>query len=263
MEQYKNNNNTYPKSTSGKQCVGPCYKKNTKIIHPMYFNIITDTLNNSFCPVAEFTNINDTTGKIEKYHVDKCIEQTFKSSNPNDSNYVTSTDLLYPFVDFNEETFLKLFYKIEKFSDSIQWIEDNKHTPMKSRKRIFDLSINAFGNSFDIMETSDTRIVDFILLMFKTTYLNKIVLELLKYLNIDNEKKFIEIKKNDKKETDESIIIKTNYINKHIITLENVTNFISKYFRTTHTELRMQSHCDNIANKYIIYITENIKKTFI
>ena len=134
---------------------------------------------------------------------------------------------------------------------------------MKSRQRIFDLSIDAFGKAFDIMETSDTRIVDFILLLFKTTYLNKIVVEILKYLSIDNDKKFIEIKKNDKKETDESIIIKTNYINKHIITLENVTNFISNYFRTTHTELRMQSHCEIITNKFIIYITENIKKTFI
>ena len=263
MEQYKNNNNKYPKSTSGKQCVGPCYKKNTKIIHPMYLKIVTESLNNTFCPVAEYTNVNKTTGKIEKYHVDECAEQTFKSSNPNNLNYITSNDLLYPFVDFNEEIFLKLFYNINKFSDSIQWIEDNKHTPMKSRQRIFDLSIDAFGNTFDIMETSDTRIVDFILLLFKTSYLNKIVVELLKYLTIDNDKKFIEIKKNDKKETDESIIIKTNYINKHIITLENVTNFISNYFRTEHKELRMQSHCDIITHKFIIYIIENIKKTFI
>lgn len=263
MEQYKNNNNKYPKSTSGKQCVGPCYKKNTKIIHPMYLDIVSETLNEAFCPVAEWTKIDKTTGEIQINHVDVCNEQTYKSTDSINSNYLISHDLLYPFVDFNEEIFLKLFYNISKFSDSIQWIEDNKHTPIKSRQRIFDLALDAFGNKFDIMETSDTRIVDFVLLLIKTLYLNKIVLELLKYISIDDNKKFIEIKQNDKKETDETLIIKTNYVNKHIITLENVTTFLSNYFRLEYIQLRMQSQSENIVNKYIIYIIGNIKKNLV
>ena len=52
MEQYLHNKR-YPTSNSGLQCVGPCYKKNTKIIHPIYSHVVTD-LHNSFCPVAEY-----------------------------------------------------------------------------------------------------------------------------------------------------------------------------------------------------------------
>ena len=253
-------NKKYPKSTSGKQCVGPCYKKNTKIIHPMYLSIITDTHNDAFCPVAEWTKTDKDSGKIQRFHVDKCNEYTHKEST---SEHATSYDLLYPYVDFNEEIFLQLFYNINNFSEAIQWIEDNKHSPIDSRKRILDLSIDAFGHSFDIMETSDTRIVDFILNIIKTKYLNKIIVSLVKYVNINSDKDIVELKYNDKKETNESIIIKTNYIVKNLLTIENVTNFISNYFRIQYKEARMQSHTEIIIDKFIIYIIGNIKKTFI
>jgi hypothetical protein len=255
MEQYMNNKK-YPKSSSGKQCVGPCYKKNTKIIHPMYLDIITDNYNNAFCPVAEWTKVNKESGKLERYQIDKCNEPTDHVNSTEHGSY----DLLYPYVDFNEEIFLELFYNINKFSDAIQWIDDNKHVPIESKQRIFDLALDAYGSSFDIMETSDTRIVDFILNLLKTKYLNNVVRELLKYIIINNQ--IAELKYNDKKETDETIIIKTNYIVKNILTIENVTSFISNYFRS-YKEIRMQSHSEIIVNKFIIYIIGNIKKTFI
>jgi hypothetical protein len=257
MEQY-NINKKYPKSTSGKQCVGPCYKKNTKIIHPMYLSIITDTHNDAFCPVAEWTKTDKDSGKIQRFHVDKCNEYTHKE---NTSEYATSYDLLYPYVDFNEEIFLQLFYNINNFSEAIQWIEDNKHTPIDSRQRIFDLSIDAFGHSFDIIETSDTRIVDFLLNIIKTKFLNKVVIQLFRFVNINSD--IVELKANDKKENDDSIIIKTNYIVKNLLTIENVTNFISNYFRTQYKESRMQYHTEIIIDKFTIYIIGNIKKTFI
>ena len=113
------------------------------------------------------------------------------------------------------------------------------------------------------METSDTRIVDFILNIIKTKYLNKIIVSLVKYVNINSDKDIVELKYNDKKETNESIIIKTNYIVKNLLTIENVTNFISNYFRIQYKEARMQSHTEIIIDKFIIYIIGNIKKTFI
>ena len=255
MEQYINNKK-YPKSSSGKQCVGPCYKKNTKIIHPIYLDIITDNYNDAFCPVAEWTRTNN--NKVEKYQIDKCDEETYKK---NKNDFTTTYDLLYPYVDFNEEIFLELFYNINKFSDAIQWIEDNKNLPIDSKQRIFDLALDAFGSNLDIIETSDTRIVDFIFNLFKIKFFNNVVTALLKYININN--KIVELKYNDKKETDETIVIKTNYINKNILTIENVTNFISNYFRSSNKEIRMQSPSEIMVNKFINFIIGNIKKTFI
>ena len=84
---------------------------------------------------------------------------------------------------------------------------------------------------------------------------------LLIYININN--KIVELKYNDKKETDETIVIKTNYINKNILTIENVTNFISNYFRSSNKEIRMQSQSEIMVNKFINFIIGNIKKTFI
>jgi hypothetical protein len=258
MEQYIPKNK-YSKSNSGLQCVGPCYKKNTKIIHPIYLNVVTDN-QNSFCPTAEWIN-KDNDGKETKYYIDKCTNIT----NIKESEHITSYDLLYPFVDFDEHTFLVRFYNINKFNDAIQWIEDNKHTPINSRQRIFDLGLDAFGSTFDIMEIGDTRTVDFLLQLIKLKYLNKFVMALMKYININQKKDIVKLyddkNYNEESETDESIIIKTNYINKNILTFENLSNFILSYFRKEYKEQRINSPSEIMINKFLTYTNDNIKKT--
>lgn len=247
----------YQKTKSGLQCIGNCYKKNTKIIHPINLNIVTSTKFN-FCPIAEISGIDDKSGKTISKNIDECDNVTLKNY-----NYNISYDLLYPYADFNEDYFLEMYYNIDSFSIGIEWITDNKHLPLITRQRIFDLMFNAYGDKLDIIDISDTRIVDFIFDLIKYKYINNLTVALLKYINIDKDKNIVELKYNDKKETDETIVIKTNYVNKNILTIENVTNFISSYFIKERTEDKMKYHSEIMIDKFIIYIVGNIKKTFI
>ena len=250
----------YPKSKSGKQCVGICYKKNTKIIHPIYSHVVTN-LNNTFCPVAEFYEKEN--GKLIKKDIDDCNENIQKL------DYIYNEfDLLYPYVDFNSQVFLNICYNINNFSDGLTWITNNSHLTLDTRERIFNLLIDAYGKNLDIIEISDNRIVDFINILIKTKYTYTLK-NLFKFIHIDEKtvsinEQSIKVKESNlyKKETDESIIIKTNYILKNIITINNITNFLSKYFKETLEASIEKTHSEIIIDKFIIHLIDNIKKSF-
>lgn len=252
----QNITNKYQKTKSGIQCIGNCYKKNTKIIHPISLDIVTSNKYN-FCPITEITGI-DKYGINISNKIDQCENVTLK----NDYNRI-SYELLHPYADLNEDYFLRMYYDINSFNKGIYWITENKYLSLLTRQRIFDLILNAYGNKLDIIDISDTRIVDFIFDLIKFKYINNLVIALLKYINIDNDKNIVKLKYNDKKETDETIIIKTNYVNKNILTIENITNFISSYFIKEIIEDKLKSNSEIMIDKFIIYIVSNIKKTFI
>jgi len=247
MQQYVQNKK-YPFSKSGIQCVGPCYKKNTKIIHPIYLNAVSN-IGNSFCPIAE-TRDESMKPQIIDFCDDNLNTQTQDNFNIN--------EFLYPYINFDGSNFLDSFYNLNDFGSVINWIDNNKNLPINTRFRIFDLGIKSYKNIIDIIEISDSRIIDFLIQVFKTKYLNNIVIELLKYITIND--KLVEIKYTDKKETNESIIIKTNYINKNIINIENVSNFISYLFKSIIEEKEEKLVQDYIINKFISFLIGNIKK---
>jgi hypothetical protein len=250
-------NKKYPKSKNGKQCVGICYKKNTKIIHPIYSHVVTD-LNKSFCPVAEFYEKEN--GKMVKKDIDECNENIQKM------DYIyNEIDFLYPYVDFNISIFLNICYNINTFSDGLTWITDNSHLMLDTRERIFNLIIDAYSSQIDIVEISDNRIVDFLNILIRTKY-SYTLKNLFKFIHIDDKTVSLHEKSKDtslyKKETDESIVIKTNYILKNIITTNNITNFLSKYFKEKIEQSIEKTQTEIMINKFIIYLTDNIKKSF-
>lgn len=252
----------YPKSIYGKQCVGICYKKNTKIVHPIYSRVVTK-LDTSFCPVAEFYEKEN--GKLIRKDVDECNENIQKK------DYIfNDIDLLYPYVDFNSQIFLNICYNINNFSNGLQWIVDNNYKSIDTRERIFNLLIDAYSETIDIIEISDNRIVDFfnILIKSKYTYMLK---KLFRYIVIEKDSVFIDekhmkktenIQIKEKSETNESIIIKTNYILKNIVTTNNITNFLSKYFKDKITASLEKTYSEQMIEKFVIYLNDNIKKTF-
>jgi len=253
-------NKKYPKSITGKQCVGICYKKNTKIVHPIYSRVVTN-LQTSFCPVAEYYEKEN--GKLIRKDIDECNEHIQKTDIMNDN------DLLYPYVDFDAKIFLDICYNITDFSSGLLWISENNFRPIDTRERVFNLLINAYSDTIDIIEISDNRIIDFfnILIRSKYTYLLQ---KLFKYIIIQNDTVLIDeknIQKREKKpsetsETSENIIIKTNYILKNIITINNITNFLSKYFKQKITSSLEKSQSETMIENFINYLNDNIKKTF-
>ena len=250
----------YPKSITGKQCVGMCYKKNTKIIHPIYSKVVT-LVDYPFCPVAEYYEKDN--GKLIKKDIDVCNENIQKIN-----NIFNEIDLLYPYVDFNAAIFLNICYNINNFSEGLSWIIDNSHLLIDTRERILNLLIDAYGDHLDIIEISDNRIIDFLHILIRSKYTYTFE-KLFKYIYIDEktvsiDEKSIKIKESSlhKKETNESIIIKTNYILKNIITTNNITNFLSTYFKDKIDISIEKSQSERIIDKFIIYLIDNIKKSF-
>jgi hypothetical protein len=255
MEDSKHYNN-YPKSLQGYQCIGPCYKKNTKIIHPLYLNIITNDKDDYFCPTNEWIH-KDNKGNLQRFYTDKCNNDITKKRDIN--------DLLYPHTNFDELSFIDTFYNINNFSDALDWISENKSSPISTKQRIFDLSLQAFKDSFDIFNFNDTRIVDFLINLIKEKYLDTFSINFLKYIHIIKDEVIIKYDKdyNYNNETKESIIIKQNFIIKHILTIENMTSFINIYFTKKQETNTMEYPSEIIINKFILYLISNIKKTFI
>lgn len=252
----------YPKSVNGKQCVGICYKKNTKIVHPIYSRLVSK-LDTSFCPVAEFYEKEN--GKMIRKDIDECNENIQKT------DYIyNDIDLLYPYVDFTAQLFLNICYNIDNFSSGLTWISDNNYKSLDTRERVFNLLIDAFGETIDIIEISDNRIVDFFNILIRSKYTYKLH-RLFKYITIKedtvlidekNMKKIDNVQRRDKLESDESIIIKTNYILKNIVTTNNITNFLAKYFKEKITSSLEKSHSEQMIEKFVVYLNDNIKKTF-
>ena len=79
---------SYPKSINGMQCVGPCYKKNTKILHPIYLNVVTNNEKNFFCPIVEKKEIIN--GKKISTYVDECNEINYNKKNINNAKIYNS-----------------------------------------------------------------------------------------------------------------------------------------------------------------------------
>lgn len=258
MEDNTNNNgkkniNTikkYPKSRRGFQCVGPCYKKNTTIVHPMYFAIRTD-LDHSFCPVEEWKYVDPKTKKSEKLITDVCDD-----NNPN--VVMDPQDLLFPYIEFNTHMFLTTFYNIASFADGIDWITENKEKyPSNTLVRIFDLVFQTYGENTDIISINDPRIIDFIYYIVKNKFLDDIILKIAKYIYIDNNSKKVYLKYNTAKDTSESIVVKTNYVLENIINIDNLSKFLIKYFRSRQNVFA-GSTMENIVAGYISNIVNKI-----
>ena len=247
---------SYPKSINNIQCVGPCYKKNTKVLHPIYLNVVTNNEANFFCPTIERTQI--TNGKKYSVYVDECNEINYNKKNVNVNS---KFELLFPYIDFNPIIFLNLFYNINNFGDVMDWINNNKYLPLDNKERVFNLGLDAFIKNIEIIEIIDNRVIDFLYDLFLNKYLNKIVLPIFTYITIDD--KYTQIKYTQEKETNETIIIKTNYIKKNIITHDNIINFI-KYFINKNIESDItNTYINLIVNSFSGYITDLIKKNIL
>lgn len=245
---------SYPKSINGIQCVGPCYKKNTKILHPIYLNVVTNN-DKSFCPISKEIGIKN--GKKYIEYVDACNDLNLNKNNTLNSKF----EMLFPYIDFKPDIFLNLFYNILTFGDSIEWIINNNHLPLDTKERIFNISLDAYFNKLELVELIENRVVDFIYTLFTNKYVNKICIPLFTYIDVDD--KITKISYTRKKDTDETIIIKTNYIKKNIIINDNIINFI-KYFKNKNIESNIENtYVELMVSGFSNYILDLIKKDFI
>ena len=215
----------YPKSKNNFQCLGPCYYPETRILHPTLIELTTN-MTHPFCPVDEWTKMEN--GKPVTMISDICLNPT------NSENNMTSDlelNALTPHIDFNSEHFLKIYYNLFSFEESIEWLEKNKHVPMGTKMRIMNCSLKVFGGDIELF---DTRFADFFIDIVKKRYIKNIYNDVHKYIGYDKETKEIYIISENN-----NILVKNdystermNFISKTFIEKDEAMKFLMKYIKS-------------------------------
>lgn len=251
VDQIINKNIKYPKSTNNKQCVGPCYKPNTFITHPITLDYITD-LDDPFCP----TNIwkeKLSNGKTEDRIIDVCKKPTHETDI---SKKDIGMNVLIPQINFDPEEFVKYYYNLFSFEDALNWLDKNNHLPINTKIRVMDSSLMAYGKSLDIV---DYRMITFFIDVIKFKWINIIYSKLNKYISID--KKNVILDKSHKMKPDDDVVIRMNYLI-DLFSENELQKFFEKYIKHAIKEMNhMDINMDRIKNDLIEYFEQKINKT--
>lgn len=214
----------YPKSRNNYQCLGPCYEKATYIIHPTTLEHVTE-LDNPFCPVNEWEYINPNTGKSELRITDGCFNPTTNEKTM--STKEIEMNIILPKIDFSCSHFLKIYYNIYSMETAMDWIDNNKHAPYYSVRRILDCTWSAYGLN-DPDYVMDDRIIIYYIDLIKSKWMSDIYKKIGKYVKVDKNKIYFS---NSNDDTDS--IVKINFIIEKLVTHQYIhkffTNFISYY----------------------------------
>ncbi len=247
----------YPKSTNGLQCIGPCYYSNTKILHPLTLEEITNVSHN-FCPVDTYVYTTNE-GKNIVEQIDRCFIPTAKETIVDD---FIIDNILTPQFNFSSLYFVKIYYRINNIDELLTWLQENRNDPYKTKERVFNNSMVAYGKDLNII---DHRLVNFIndLMMY---HLAKIYRYIKKYFIIENE--MIKIINPDKLITDnknisnESIKNIRIYIKDKLLGTDNIHQFMSKFIRYYKEDLSNRQISTMLVDNFIDYIKKKLKLSF-
>jgi len=213
-------NKKYKKSANGIQCVGPCYKNNTQIVHPITLSFVND-VDNAFCPIYPIQDVDNNGKKITK-DIDKCI-------NPIDIDYKNIVgEIVLPQTYFNLEKFLKIYYKIFSFDDAINWLESNQHIPIDTRIRVIDASLKIFGENIDII---DIRFIDFMIECIKQKYILVLYSKCNKYIGIKKDNIVFVNPSNNMLSDKDNSVERINYMIYIFLGKDEMTKFLVKFFK--------------------------------
>lgn len=265
MENIANKNiNKYPKSIDNKQCIGPCYHAQTKISHPITLD--EKILDYNSCPIYPQIVTDKLTGNNNIIQFSKCYPPTTTIS-----GYIDEISLIVPTFEFNSEYFIKVYYKINSLDDMLKWLDKNKNSPYKTKKRVFDNGMIVYGN--------DLKIVDHRLVYYVNEIMNfniskiyrhvkdyfKIVNDYIELVDVDNNTKSdnnIKIDNNTKIDNIQyKIKLVRSYIKNNFFGSDNIQDFLSKFIRYYHAKLNERNISDVFVKYMIEYIIKRIKLT--
>lgn len=252
MYNHDKNIKKYQKSKNNLQCLGPCYKPGVNAIHPTHLEIISNKLE-PFCPVKEWTFTDKKTGETVNKLTDTCfnpIEDT------NISDDELQFNILTPYIDFTFEQFLKIYYNIFSFEDSIDWIDKNKFSPFDTKKRIMNASLYTFGENIDLF---DNRFVDFFVEYIKKDTLNTIYKEVASFIGIKNDNIMFVKTENNNLNIMDNHIERINFLIKVFFDKEEITKFLMKYLKNRKKNWNeIGDHLIKMSEDITIYIKNKI-----
>lgn len=123
-------------SKNNHKCIGPCYEKNTDVIHPSELIHITNK-KYSFCPIKKIKTYD---GNAKLY--DECLVST---NNKNVDHYI--------YIEYNKLTykqFLIIHYKIDNYIDFLNYIEKNELS-LNTHIRFIDIICFVFFKNINFL----------------------------------------------------------------------------------------------------------------
>ena len=149
----------YPTSIKGRQCIGPCYDKETWIVHPTTLEQ-HKSIDYPICPINK-TVEKTKDGRTKEVYFDVCYMPTESDAY---SEKELEMNILLPHIDFSCDDFLKIYYNIYNLEDLFVWLDDNKSKPLKTRERLVGCSWNNYWKNMDVF---DNRFIDFYIEIIK------------------------------------------------------------------------------------------------
>jgi hypothetical protein len=235
----------YPISVNAQQCIGPCYYSNTRIIHPLTLDEIAE-VDHNFCPVNTFIYTDPKSGKSKLSNIDLCYVPTSRETRMDD---LLRENVIAPQFIFSSEYFVKIYYRINNLEDLLKWLDENRMAPYRTKERVFNNSMVAYGEHLNIV---DQRLVQFVNdIMLEN--LPKIYRHIKKYIAIENDK----IKLVDPETINEI----RNYIKEKFLGSDNIHQFMSKFIRYYKEDISDRHISYLLVDHMIDYITKRIKLT--
>ncbi len=231
----------YPRGKNDQQCIGPCYKANKWIIHPITLDYVTNE-NVPFCP----TNIwGDGDAELK---IDECNFVTGE-----DDQVALEMNILMPNISFGPEMFLKIYYKIYSFENAIAWIELNKHVPLFTRIRVMDSAWRAYGRSVDVITDA---VVQLYIEMIRKNWIRYLYPFIAEYIIVKNGK--IAFGKNGG-ETHK--VEKINFFLKKIVNENLVYKFLVMYVEKFSDEWdQIETHNENMRAFFAEYVIAKLDR---
>jgi len=160
-----------PTSTNGYQCIGPCYKAGTYVIHPYNMEMRIDKQYN-MCPIEPF----------KEHDYNKYFDQCDVPTHDADVK-LFEMNIVTPRINFSTTQFLKIYYGIYTYVDALAAINDTSK-PLLSRLRILECLFKSFYNEIDYV---DDDLINFIILVINELWIESIYHYVRKYITIDDD----------------------------------------------------------------------------
>ena len=214
------NKHQYQTSAFGHKCITPCYEKGSRVTHPLTLQVVTNNVF-PFCAIVPIKE----QGKMEVTSLCK-LEQSMNTPE-NVTQSKNKLDLLYPIVEFNQETFLRDYYEIIDVGDLYRWLRNNKMAPVYTRMRIIEISSMVFWDTITVVEDIfPETIIDII----KKFWIKLLYGKLCIYIGVKNDTGFIINSNDNKLKKTDDVQIRTNFLFSKLITREIVTEICNNYF---------------------------------
>lgn len=252
----------YQTSKHGHKCIGPCNAPGVVSLNPRTQYMLRYN-NTGICPIEPFYEDEIPNGSV-LIGFDECdnAEMQNNESNKKIIEHIKKckNDFIVPKKIFRAKMFASYYYGIQTIEDGIEWLENNQEEPYRTKERVFNHFMHAYGNG---MVLADGRLLKFIRTIILKN-IHYIIKNIGKYFYIDDNKitlidpnDSVFGSKNTSGENMNKYLIEL-YIKAKFLNESDVSKFLSKLANQKNDIIRGQKASVVIMNNIIDYITKKI-----